>query len=325
MPLKLVRRHGSPTWYLRGSVRGIPVDKSTRTDNREAADAIRIKEEQRLLDLSIFGERATVTFLQAAVSFMESGGEARFMEPLLKHFGTRKLNSIGQADVDAAARSIYPGRKPSTHERQVYAPTSAVLRHGAKRQWCDFIVLERPSFDNARIRHLSHAQANRLVSGAADHLKPLLIFLLGTGARLSEALYLQWSEVDLTKSHVTFANTKNGDNRGVPLSDKVVEALAALPNRVGPVFLSDDGKPYKRRENGGGLIKTAFKTACRNADIPDFHPHDCRHTWATWHYAANRDLVALQTLGGWKSHEMVLRYAHVNVQNLRDGIKAMGW
>lgn len=325
MPLKLIKRHGSSSWYIRGSVRGQSVDASTRTDNREAAEAIRIKEESRLLNRSVFGERADVTFLEAAVSFMEKGGEARFIDPLLKHFGTHKLNSIGQADIDAAARAIYPGRKPSTLARQVYAPTSAVLRHAAKRQWCDYIVVERPSFDNARIRHLSHAEANRLVSGASDHLKPLLIFLFGTGARLSEALYLQWTEVDLTKCHVTFANTKNGENRGVPLTDKVVEALAALPNRVGPVFLRHDGKPYKRREDGGGLIKTAFKTACRNAGLTDFHLHDCRHTWATWHYAANRDLVALQTLGGWKSHEMVLRYAHVNVQNLRDGIKAMGW
>jgi len=325
MPLKLVRRHGSRTWYIRGSVRGQPLDQSTRTDNREAAEAIRIKEEQRLLDRSIFGERATVTFLEAAVSFMEKGGEARFMNPLLGHFGTRKLNSIGQADIDAAARALYPAAKPSTRDRQVYAPMSAVLRHGAKREWCSFIVLERPSYDNARIRWISLADADRLVSGAADHLKPLLIFLFGTGARMSEALYLQWPDVNLGRNHVTFRNTKNGEDRGVPLSDKVTKALTALPNRIGPVFLRNDGLPYKRREDGGGLIRTAFKTACRNAGITNFHPHDCRHTWATWHYAANRDLAALQKLGGWKSHEMVLRYTHVNVQNLSDGIKAMGW
>src|SRR6476661_9840654 len=30
-------------------------------------------------------------------------------------------------------------------------------------------------------------------------------------------------------------------------------------------------------------------TSCR-----EDYGHDCRHTWATWHYAANRDLGALQ-------------------------------
>lgn len=52
------------------------------------------------------------------------------------------------------------------------------------------------------------------------------------------------------------------------------------------------------------------------AGIADFTPHDCRHTWATWRYAANRDLGALQKLGGWKSVKMVMRYAHVNVDEL---------
>jgi integrase len=65
--------------------------------------------------------------------------------------------------------------------------------------------------------------------------------------------------------------------------------------------------------NAGGQIKTAFRGACRRAGIEDFSPHDCRHTWATWHYAANRDLVALMKLGGWKSERMALRYAHMNV------------
>jgi len=41
MPLELHKRHGSPNWYMRGTIRGIPVDQSTRTNSREAADAIR--------------------------------------------------------------------------------------------------------------------------------------------------------------------------------------------------------------------------------------------------------------------------------------------
>ncbi len=38
-------------------------------------------------------------------------------------------------------------------------------------------------------------------------------------------------------------------------------------------------------------------------------PHNCRHTWATWHYAANRDIIGLMKLGDWKSDKMVLCYA----------------
>jgi integrase len=81
----------------------------------------------------------------------------------------------------------------------------------------------------------------------------------------------------------------------------------------------------REAEAAGGQIKTAFYGACRRAEIDDFSPHDCRHTWATWHYAANRDIIALMKLGGWKSEKMVLRYAHVNVSHLAGSIDALPW
>jgi integrase len=90
------------------------------------------------------------------------------------------------------------------------------------------------------------------------------------------------------------------------------------------VFRRPDKQPYAPKDDGGGQIKTAFKAACRRAGISNFHPHDCRHTWATWHYSANRDTAALMTLGGWRSVAMVLRYAHVNVSNLAPGVMRLG-
>ena len=58
----------------------------------------------------------------------------------------------------------------------------------------------------------------------------------------------------------------------------------------------------------------------KRAGIRDFTPHDCRHTWASWHSRANRDLTALMELGGWKSVSMVMRYAHVNTSHLAASI-----
>lgn len=325
MPLELLKRHGSRNWYMRGTVRGIPVDRSTKTDNRDAADAIRIKEENRLLDRSVHGERATVTFLEAAVLYMRSGGERRFLQPLIDHFAGRRIAEIEQGDADAAARALYPGRSPATLNRHVYTPISAVLAFAARRNWCEARRFDRPKQPKGRVRWITPAEADRLVECGAKHLRPLVTFLLATGARLSEALYLQWHDVDLSRRHVSFTDTKSGTARGVPLHDRAFEALANIKHRVGPVFLRPDGKPYKEKLDGGGQIKTAFAGACRRAGVKDFSPHDCRHTWATWHYMANRDIAALMALGGWKSEAMVLRYAHVNVENLAGGIKAIAW
>jgi integrase len=213
----------------------------------------------------------------------------------------------------------------STLNRQVYTPISAVLKHGAARWLCEFRQVERPIQPKGRVRWITPAEADRLITASAAHLRPLLIFLLYTGARLSEALYLDWRQVELSRSHVDFIATKNGDARGVPLHPRVISALANLPHRDDAVFRRPDGYAYARKQDGGGQIKTGFKGACRRAGIADFSPHDCRHTWATWHYAANRDLPALMKLGGWKSEKMVLRYAHVNVAHLAQTIDALPW
>lgn len=328
MPLKVTKRHNSPNWYLRGTVCGIPVDETTSTRERQAAEQIRIAREAAILQRHIHGSRETVTFMEAAVLYLDSGGEPRYLandKRLVNNLGSMPLARIDQAAIDGAARSIYPGSKPSTINRQVYTPVSAVMRYAAKRKLCDVVLLDRPRQPAGRIRWLTPDEAARLIHSAAPHLQPLLLFLFGTGARLSEALYLNWRDMDLSRAHVTFADTKNNEARGVPLHPSLIAALASLGHREGAVFRRPDGAPYVRPKGTkrGGQISTAFGTACRNADIENFRPHDCRHTWATWYYAANRDLNGLMRLGGWKSERMVLRYAHVNVGELAASIAAL--
>lgn len=324
MPLKLVRRHGSRCWYLRGTVRGQSVDESTGVAQKAAAEEIRARREAALVERSIRGSRGVSTFLEAAVSYLERGGEARYLKPLLAHFGSARLADIDQGAVEAAARKLYPGLRPASINRLVFTPVSAVMAHGARRKLCDKPSFERPEQPRGRVRWIALPEAERLIAASAEHLRPIVIFLFFTGARIGEALALDWREVDLSRAHAVFEETKNGDRRGIPLHPRVVAALANLKHREGAVFRRPDGQPYAEKPDGGGQIKGAFRGACRRAGIEDFRPHDCRHTWATWHYAANRDIAALMRLGGWKSVAMVLRYAHVNVEDLAPGVLKLG-
>lgn len=323
MPLKLVRRPKSPHWIIRGTLRGIRVEESTGVGDRRAAEEIRAKREAEILAQSVYGRRATATFAEAALSYLEQGGSRRFLEPVIRHFGTTALAKIDQDALDRGARKLFPKASAATRNRQFYTPASAVLHHAARRGWCARPMIERPEAAPDRVRWLSIEEADRLIEHAGKHLRPLLVFLLYTGARVGEALWLDWRNVDLGRAHVAFPKTKNGEARGVPLHPRVIAGLANLHHREAEVFRRPDGEPYEPLDeedqsdtSAGTRIATAFKGACRRAGIDDFHPHDCRHTWATWHYQANRDLGALQKLGGWKSVRMVMRYAHVNVAEL---------
>lgn len=326
--LKVIERHGSRNLYLRGTVRGISVDESTGVSCPEAAEEIRVIREAEILKESIHGKRAVVTFSQAALSYLELGGEVRFMEPLLRYFANDKMAAIRQAEIDTAALKLYPGRSPDTLNRQVYTPMSAVIKHAARRGWCDTFKLERPPQGEGRVRWITHEQADALIDACADHIRPLVVFLLYTGARIGEALWLDWHHLDLDARHVEFLKTKNGLARGVPLHSRIVQELRGTNNREGCVFRNRLGVSYApldqenpKDTSAGNRIRKAFGSAVRRAGIVDFTPHDCRHTWATWHYRANRDLGALQKLGGWKTLSMVFRYAHTNVAELSETIE----
>lgn len=347
MPLKLVRRPNTPYWVIRGTLRRIRVEESTGTRDRKAAEEIRAKREAEILAQSVYGRRATCTFAEAAVSYIENGGERRFLGPVIQHFGTTALAKIGQAEIEAGAIKLYPKTQPATRDRQFFSPTVAVIRHAAKRGWCERPLIERPKKGRGRVRWLRPEEAERLIAAASPFFRPLLIFMIYTGARAGEAVWLMWEDVDLQRAQVTFAKTKNGDARSVPLLPRVVAELANIRARTDEVFRRPDGKPYERPDpdddadtSAGKRIRKGFRGAVQRAGLGEFVPHPdkvkakegvaifrsdvtphvTRHTWATWHYQQNRNLGALMELGGWRSVQMVMRYAHVDVGHLADSM-----
>jgi len=67
-------------------------------------------------------------FGAAAAAYMKAGGDTRFIEPLVLHFGDTALDQINQIAIDHAAAKIYPKAGAATRNRQVYTPIIAVLR-----------------------------------------------------------------------------------------------------------------------------------------------------------------------------------------------------
>jgi integrase len=325
--LALVKRPRSPFWVIRGSIKGRRYEETTGTAERALAEEIRAKREAELFREAIYGRSApaSTSFAQAALAYVEEGGAKRFLRPVAEHFAETPLAKIDQDAIERGARRVYPQASAATRNRQFFTPASAVLHFAARRGWVSQPIIARPNVAAAPFRWLTPEEAERLIAASSPHLRPLVVFMLYTGARSGEALALDWRDLSLGRAHVTFTKTKNGEARGVPLHRRVVAELANLPHREGPVFRRPDGLAYVGPKgaddtSAGSRIKKAFRGAVRRAGLVNVSPHDLRHTFATWHYQGNRDLTALQKLGGWKSVAMVLRYAHVNVGELAASI-----
>jgi integrase len=345
MPLTKFQRKPGGAWYIRGTVRDQRVYETTSTTDEKAAEAIRIKREAELLDQSIFGRKAVATFEQAALSYIETGRFDRFIgeydqrtgtwSGVLGHFWGRKLLTIRQADLDRAATKLMPKAKGQSRNRNVYTPFIAVWNHAAKQDMCEPRRWTRPmTVDVDKRRYATLTEVAAMEAAAAPHLRPLLIFLVYTGARLTEALEMQWSDIDLEHRWCVFRETKrHNETRGVPLHARAVAALesvtlplkkrkaGAVYHRKGPVFLTNKGRPYIDKERrSGGQVKTAWATMCRNAGVEGLTPHSMRHTCATWLLAVGIDEHTRDTILGHTSSEMSRVYADISQQALIEAV-----
>ncbi len=351
MPLRIVSRPGRATLYVRGTVRGQSVFESTGTERADTAEAYRAKREAELWHASVFGTRATATFQAAAASYLtaepRTAGTKALVHRLLLALGPLSLAQVDQERVDRLyCQMLRPDASPATKLRNVLTPLRAILEHGARRGWCDRPAFEVPRQPRPRVAFLTPGEASALLDAAAPHLRPLIVFLIGTAARMSEALELDWGDIDLAAARAIFRRTKTGAERRADLVPAVRAALAALPHREGRVFRpaypgrrtpGQTGQIWRAGEayrdagrTGGGQIRTAWSAACRRAGLPGawqawtdtagrpcrrfvpaLHPHDMRHTAATWHYAIYRDLLRLQAFGGWAGVAQVQVYAHL--------------
>lgn len=68
-------------------------------------------------------------------------------------------------------------------------------------------------------------------------------------------------------------------------------------------------------------VGAAWERSLRRAGIEAFRLHDLRHTWASWRVMSGTSLQELMELGGRKSYEMVLRYAHLAPEHLSAAVQ----
>lgn len=328
MPLWLEKpRPGKTPYYrVRGSYLGIKVSRSAETDRGPLAGRLKRRWERQIERGEYRDGRAAgpvapaapVTFLDAAIAYMQAGGERRRLGPIIEMTGECALRdlpiaAIDQIAIDNAGGALFPGASAPTLNREFYTPVSAVLRRAGRDR-----PIKRPvGWRGSKATAWLEPAALFAVLNAAEAIDAefgiYLLTLPYTGMRLRESLRPRLRQLDVGRQTLYLPKTKNGNARNVYLPMHVVVALANHPRGL-------DRDPEARifRFHAGGHLYDLLHEALRRGGVK-FPPrqngfHLFCHTYGTWmHRYGGLDNFGLTRTDRWADPRSADRYVHLEV------------
>lgn len=329
--MPLYRHPKSPYWWVRFSVGGVKVRRSTGTTSRELADEFEAQLRSDLWRQVRLGERPEYLWQQAVERWYaeaETRGREHDRERLKwfdEYLTNLPLKDITPELIQKLRAVRLAETSKSTTNR--YMALLRMLLRLAEREW---EWLERaptvPMYpiETKEPRFLTREQFATLKKKMPPYMAQLAEFSVETGLRMRNVTGLRWSPVDPDLEElapyvdvergmviVPAVKAKAGETIAVPLSARARAIVKKLKGQHATHVFTYRGKPM---DDCNGH---RFKKAAKAAGVPWLRWHDLRHTWASWHIQAGTPPHVLQELGAWKSPAMVKRYGHLTVDHLR--------
>ena len=211
------------------------------------------------------------------------------------------------------------GNKNPTINRKL-AALSKLLRYAYNMEWTDRIPrIEKTKESKNRIRWLTKEEEQKLLyvllEANKKEMADLVVFLIDTGARVGEAIRLEWR--DVANGKVTFWDTKNGESRTIPLTKRAWRTMQELREngKAGPF--------YTINQSAFNHTWNHVRDIMGMTEDKEFVPHALRHTCASRLVQAGIPITAVKEYLGHKSIQVTLRYAHLSPAQLQEATNAL--
>lgn len=139
-------------------------------------------------------------------------------------------------------------------------------------------------------------------------LWPCVQLAIALGARQGELLNLEWKDINKKRCVALLRETKNGDDRAVPLSSQALDVLNSIPVSI------TEGKVFNVKRMA---LYHAFIAAAKRANINNLTFHDLRHE-AISRFSERFELSVLElaSISGHRTLAMLKRYTHLHAEKL---------
>jgi site-specific recombinase XerD len=228
---------------------------------------------------------------------------------------------------DTITRSVLEQYLAAMHER--VAPATVAKHYRSLQQLFKWLVvdgeLERspmdtmsppavpeqpvPVLDDETLIRLLKACAGNTFENRRD--TAIVRLFLDTGMRAGELAGLGVEDID-REQMMAFVMGKGGRGRACPFGAKTADALRRymrernrqpMARNIEALWI---GKKGRITDSG---VRQMLERRCKDAGLDPIHPHLFRHTMAHRWLAAGGQENDLMRLAGWRSREMVGRYA----------------
>ena len=166
-----------------------------------------------------------------------------------------------------------------------------------------------PSPSKSRDRRLEDQEEKTLLKAAHEYgglITDIIIIAINTSMRRSEITALKWRNIDLQKRTARLFDTKNGDNRTIPLNSDAVTVLKKQTRNL-------NGYVFNIRPDS---ITQAFERVCKNANIKNLRFHDLRHEATSRFFELGLNIMEVSSITGHKDLAMLKRYTHLRAEDL---------
>lgn len=176
-----------------------------------------------------------------------------------------------------------------------------------------------PKRDKLLPNYLTPEEVTRLLDACeTERERTLLLVLLDTGLRCTEACNLNGEHVNHTTGAIIVKQGKGRKDRAVFLGSRSIKQLmryyreSGKPGDTEPLFRSERGQSRLTRS---GLRQVLVRVGKRAGVVVT--PHKLRRTFATWAWRSGIDIKALQALMGHSDLNTLPAYLGIDADDLK--------
>lgn len=252
----------------------------------------------------------------------------------LKRYPISRL-PISLVGRDAVSRFMATARNEGWSENNLrkYLMLLSSVFQTAIRRWGMSLenpvrTVQVPANGKARDRRLEIGEYERifvqLKRARNPYVASLFEFAVETGARRGEILNLRRKDVNILSHTAVLRDTKNGEDRVIPLSGRAVGIIKELPDpssenvfAVNEKQLRDAWEAAKRRARKEYEKECAEKEIALNPGyITGLRFHDLRREATSRFFERGLDLMEVASVTGHKTLQMLKRYTHLRASDL---------